>query len=233
LLERETKRLNEKAKSGSLVGSTDHPTDGRTKISESAIQWTSMYMEGKYVIGEAIVLPTSAGRDLEALIRSGVPVGVSSRGFGRSTPQLVEGRKVEVVDDDYELLAYDAVLAPAVEEAVLQLGESAKEKKNCELTDAQKRMRQLSGLNESYPFFQDSADGVHHANVLDIDDQKHAVSKPSNNAPEFRKKLEAAVLAQKKLEVDALEPFAENSWAIFEPSQRQSSAMQFHRKRKR
>ena len=43
-------------------------------------------MEGNQVIGEAEVLNTPAGKVLQELIKSGVKIGISSRGTGTLTP---------------------------------------------------------------------------------------------------------------------------------------------------
>jgi hypothetical protein len=66
------------------------------------------------VVGEAEVLPTPAGKVLEALARAGCRLGVSSRGFG-STKQTEDG--VDEVQDDFQLVTYDVVADPAASSA--------------------------------------------------------------------------------------------------------------------
>ena len=61
-------------------------------------------------MGKIEILPTPSGNILKELIKSGVTVGVSSRGMG----SLEENRQgVLEVQDDFELLCWDFVSTPS------------------------------------------------------------------------------------------------------------------------
>ncbi len=121
---REIDKLQEKLAQGRLVGSADHPADGRSKIGETSIKWEKLYMDGKTTVGEGVIVPTAVGKDLEALIRADVVVDVSSRGFGSALERMVNGQRALVVQEDFELLTFDAVLGGSVPNAHLAVVES-------------------------------------------------------------------------------------------------------------
>lgn len=94
-----------------VFGELDHPGDGKTKLQRVSHVTTGLKVQGDGVIhGESEILDTPNGRILKELLKAGCEVGVSSRGFG-STSTNKEG--VEVVGDDYRLLAFDFVADPA------------------------------------------------------------------------------------------------------------------------
>lgn len=120
---REIGKLQEKLAGNRLVGSADHPADGKSRITgeaAAAIKWEKLFMDGKTTVGEGVIVPTQAGKDLEALIRAGVVVDVSSRGFGSALERMVEGKRALVVQEDFELLTFDAVLGGSVSNAHLK-----------------------------------------------------------------------------------------------------------------
>lgn len=118
LMTREIKRLSEDLKARRVLGETDHPTDGKTSLKRVSHVITDLWLESDgRVIGEAEVLNTTEGRNLKALIEAGIPLPVSSRGFGSTKPTTgkVEGEEVQ---EDFVLKTYDFVADPAVRTAV-------------------------------------------------------------------------------------------------------------------
>lgn len=115
LLMREFKKLRAAMEDRRLYGELDHPQDARTMLSRVSHIITSLEItpEG-IVVGEAEVLPTERGKILEALLRAGCKVGVSSRGFG-STKVTESGE--EEVQEDFNLVSYDVVADPAASTA--------------------------------------------------------------------------------------------------------------------
>lgn len=107
---KEMKRLDEAMKDRRVFGELDHPSDGRTSLKRVSHIVTGMKLENGILIGEAEILPTKEGQQLEALLKSGCKVGVSSRGFG-SVKTNDEG--VDVVQEDYKLVTFDFVADPA------------------------------------------------------------------------------------------------------------------------
>jgi len=96
-------------------------SDGQTKLSRVSHIITSLAVKDGLVIGEAEIMPTEAGKNLLALLKSNVPVGVSSRGFG-SVKTNESGN--DVVQDDYKLVTFDFVADPADQDAYPVMGES-------------------------------------------------------------------------------------------------------------
>jgi len=60
-------------------------------------------------MGKIEILPTPSGQILKELVKSGVTVGVSSRGMG----SLEDKGGVMEVQDDFELLCWDFVSTPS------------------------------------------------------------------------------------------------------------------------
>jgi len=103
-------RLQANLKSRKVLGELDHPTDGRTALQRASHIITDLRLDGDRVMGEAEILDTAKGRDLKAILAAGVPVGISSRGYG-STKQNAKGQ--DVVQEDYKLVTFDFVAEPA------------------------------------------------------------------------------------------------------------------------
>ncbi len=111
LWERELKRLGDALQERRILGELDHPSDGRTQLARVSHIVTGLSVdENGLVVGEAEIMPTAKGKDLEALLRSGARIGVSSRGYG-STATNEKGE--DVVQEDYRLVTFDFVAEPA------------------------------------------------------------------------------------------------------------------------
>ncbi len=104
-------RLQQNLESKKVLGELDHPTDGRTALQRASHVVTDLHLEGDQVMGEAEILDTAKGRDLKAILAAGVPVGISSRGYGSTKPGAQSG--IEEVQDDYKLVTFDFVAEPA------------------------------------------------------------------------------------------------------------------------
>lgn len=75
--------LMRRIKERQCVGQIEHPKDGVGSLKEAAILVTGLTLQKDgTVIGEAEVLDTPSGRVVRDLLRSGVKIGVSSRGTG-------------------------------------------------------------------------------------------------------------------------------------------------------
>jgi hypothetical protein len=118
VMEREIAKLQESIKQRKLYGELDHPGDGKTKLGRASHIITGLeIMEDGTIMGELEVIPTSNGKDLEAILSRGCSVDVSSRGFG--TVKMSEGeggKQVQIVQDDYNLKTYDVVVEGAAGE---------------------------------------------------------------------------------------------------------------------
>lgn len=113
-------RLRESLKRRRVFGELDHPGDGKTKLQRVSHLTTGFDIDDTsgVVVAEDEVLDTPNGRILKALVDAGCEVGVSSRGFGSVK---TDENGIEVVQDDYRLLAWDFVADPAMRTAYPQI----------------------------------------------------------------------------------------------------------------
>lgn len=98
-----------------MLGELDHPSDAKIHLDKVSHVITNLKIqEDGNVYGEAEVLPTASGKILESLLRSGVKLGISSRGFG-STKKNNKG--LDEVQNDYKLVTFDIVSDPSTPNA--------------------------------------------------------------------------------------------------------------------
>lgn len=108
------------AKSGRrlITGELDHPTSKGNKqelLSESVILWNlaewNEELGGPVLTGETT--PTSKGIEFAKLARflfeRGMPIPISQRGYGSADIQVIDGQKVEVIED-LKITGYDFVI---------------------------------------------------------------------------------------------------------------------------
>ena len=108
--------LHESAGQGRLVatGEAEHPSDkgGRPSLLETVIKWEAAGLSGDSVLLEGVILPTSKGRDILALVENGVPVGVSMRGYGRAKAVKEAGDAIQEVTE-LTITGFDLVAEPS------------------------------------------------------------------------------------------------------------------------
>jgi hypothetical protein len=75
-----------------------------------------MWWEGETLHGKIQIVDTPAGDTVKGLLKSGVKLGISSRGVG-SVKKDREGR--DVVQEDFELIGFDIVSSPSTPGAYL------------------------------------------------------------------------------------------------------------------
>lgn len=113
VMEREIEKLRPLMESRKLFGELDHPGDGKTKLQRVSHLITNLEIqEDGVVMGTLEVLPTSNGKELEALLGSRCAIDVSSRGFGsvkKTDKKMENGREIQVVGEDFVLKTFDAV----------------------------------------------------------------------------------------------------------------------------
>ena len=114
LVEREIKRLGERMANSQVAMELDHPQEGKPSLERVAGLLTSLRLDGDNVIGEARILNTPKGQIIRELVKGGMKIGVSSRGFG-STKTTSEG---DEVGEDFALATYDFVADPSVRSAL-------------------------------------------------------------------------------------------------------------------
>ena len=103
--------INEQIKTGhSVLGEVDHPDDLKINLDRVSHMITEMWMDGPAGHGKLKVLPTPMGKLVEAMITSGVKLGVSSRGSGN----VNEGSGHV---SDFEIITVDIVAQPSAPHA--------------------------------------------------------------------------------------------------------------------
>lgn len=109
LWERELDKYQEFVDGRRATGELDHPESSVVNLKNVSHVITECWWDGDHVMGKIEILPTPSGQILEALIKAGVTVGVSSRGMG----SLEQRGEVMEVQDDFELLCWDFVSTPS------------------------------------------------------------------------------------------------------------------------
>jgi hypothetical protein len=103
--------LNEQLKGGySVLGELDHPDDLKINLDRVTHMIESMWMDGPCGFGKLKILPTPSGKIVEAMLTSGVKLGVSSRGSGN-----VNESSGHV--SDFEIITVDIVAQPSAPHA--------------------------------------------------------------------------------------------------------------------
>jgi len=92
------------------MGELDHPDSSVVSLQNVSHLVTEMHWEGKDLIGTCEILTTPAGNILKELFKSGVKLGISSRGLGSVNES---GDGTIMVQEDFELLAFDFVSNPS------------------------------------------------------------------------------------------------------------------------
>lgn len=108
---------------GKMIGETPHPkaikaASGKvvfdTKLENSVIKGKNLFMDNGEVFLDAEILETAKGKDLKALIKQGVPVGISMRAIGDSVKRVINGVSVDVATF-LDIQSFDIVMNPATE----------------------------------------------------------------------------------------------------------------------
>ena len=110
-IEKAVGSINKRIKEGfSVLGEVDHPDDLKINIDRVSHNICEMWMDGPCGFGKLKILPTPMGKLVEALLTSGVKLGVSSRGSGQ-----VNESSGHV--SDFEIVTVDIVAQPSAPHA--------------------------------------------------------------------------------------------------------------------
>jgi len=120
VLMREVKNYMKVVKENRACGELDHPEDSVVNLKNASHTVTSLWWEGKDLMGKVKVLSTPSGKILEALINDGISLGISSRGLGSVSEQ--QGKTL--VEDDFQLICFDIVSEPSTQGAYMMMNES-------------------------------------------------------------------------------------------------------------
>ena len=111
ILQREAKKYaKEFIKERRAMGELDHPESSVVNLQNVSHNVKDMHWEGDNLLGTVEVLGTPSGNILKELFKSGIKLGISSRGMG-SVETVTEdtGDQVTQVQPDFELISFDFV----------------------------------------------------------------------------------------------------------------------------
>ena len=120
ILVREARKYNDTfIKERRAMGELDHPESSVVNLANVSHNIRDMKWQNDDLVGTVEVLPTPAGNILKELFRSGIKLGISSRGMGSVETVNEEGDQVTQVQPDFELIAFDFVSNPSTQGAFL------------------------------------------------------------------------------------------------------------------
>ena len=102
------------------LGELDHPDSSVVNLNNVSHNVLEMHWKGDDLEGTVEVLSTPSGNILKELFKSGIKLGISSRGMG-SVETVTEdtGDQVTQVQPDFELIAFDFVSNPSTHGAFM------------------------------------------------------------------------------------------------------------------
>ena len=103
------------------LGELDHPESSVVNLNNASHNIIEMHWDGDDLMGTVEVLSTPAGNILKELFKSGIKLGISSRGLGSVEPvNEKEGEDTVEVQPDFELIAFDFVSNPSTHGAFMR-----------------------------------------------------------------------------------------------------------------
>ena len=111
------------------LGELDHPDSSVVNLNNVSHNVLGMDWKGNDLVGTVEVLGTPAGNILKELFKSGIRLGISSRGMGSVKEVMREGDDTLEVQPDFELIAFDFVSNPSTHGAFLSPVNEGKAKK--------------------------------------------------------------------------------------------------------
>ena len=102
------------------MGELDHPESSVVNLANVSHNIKEMHWEGDNLLGTVEVLGTPSGNILTELFKSGIKLGISSRGMGSvETVSEGDGEPSQEVQPDFELIAFDFVTNPSTHGAFM------------------------------------------------------------------------------------------------------------------
>jgi hypothetical protein len=118
ILEREAKKYQDHfVKERRALGELDHPESQVVNLANVSHNIVEMHWDGDDLVGTIEVLTTPSGNILKELFKSGIKLGISSRGMGSVKKNVRES--ADEVQDDFDLICFDFVSNPSVQDAFL------------------------------------------------------------------------------------------------------------------
>ena len=143
VLMKEVENYKKLVKERRALGELDHPDDSVINLKNASHLVTEIWWDSKDVMGKVKILDTPSGKVLQELVKSGVSLGISSRGMG----SVSESRDGTIVEDDFQLICFDFVSEPSTPGAFMM--KEAKEYNNQVFTKADRINRLLNEVLEN------------------------------------------------------------------------------------
>lgn len=118
VLFREVKKYSILVNERRALGELDHPSSPIIELKNVSHLITNIYIRGDDVRGDIEILNTPQGQIMRNIVEQGVKIGISSRGIG----SLQKEGETNIVQDDFELIAFDSVSSPSTPGAFLVEG---------------------------------------------------------------------------------------------------------------
>ena len=109
VLMKEVENYGKLVKDRRALGELDHPEDSVINLKNASHLVTEIWWRDTDVMGKVKVLDTPSGKVLQELVKSGVSLGISSRGMG----SVREDQSQTIVEDDFQLICFDFVSEPS------------------------------------------------------------------------------------------------------------------------
>lgn len=126
ILKKEVDRyMNEVIKKGVAMGQLDHIDSPIIELGNVSHLIEDLWWDGedkKDLCGKIRLLDTPKGEIAKTLVKSGIPLGISSRAVGSISKN--ESKAADVVGEDLQLICWDLVGTPSTHEAYLKIHES-------------------------------------------------------------------------------------------------------------
>jgi len=121
LLKEVGKYLEHQVTERRALGELDHPDSSVVNLNNASHNIIEMHWDGDDLLGTVEVLSTPAGNILKELFKSGIKLGISSRGLGSVEPMKeADGEDTVEVQPDFELIAFDFVSNPSTQGAFMR-----------------------------------------------------------------------------------------------------------------
>lgn len=116
ILKREVEKYMQLVEENIAGGELDHPDNSIVSLANVSHRVIDMWWQGKDLYGKVLIAEdTRAGATLKGLLKAGFKLGISSRGVG--SVKTVGGK--DIVQEDFELIAFDFVSSPSTPGAFL------------------------------------------------------------------------------------------------------------------
>lgn len=130
ILQRESKKYDSLIEQKRALGELDHPDSSIVNLSNVSHNIIETYWKDKDLCGKIEILNTPSGQILKELLKSGVTLGISSRGVGSVKEIQLEGDgggTAYEIQEDFELICFDFVSNPSTHGAFMKPVKESKE----------------------------------------------------------------------------------------------------------